>query len=337
MNIIKPKKLEKGDTIGIVSPASPLPADIPKRFERGVKCIKKLGYNVKIGKFATKKLGYMAGSPQQRLQDLNEMFGDEGVDAIICSIGGYNSNQLLDLLDYEKIKKNPKIFMGYSDITALLLAIHAKTGLVNFHGPMVMPQFGEFPTILNFTLESMNKVLCQNNEKTVLRPAAEWTNEFLDWSKGLDNRPRKMVKNEGWKLLKEGKAKGKLIGGNLQTAQILIGTEYMSSFDGKILFLEETESSTVIIDRTLTHFKTLGMFDKIKGLIFGRLDRDVKINDPDYNLDKILLRITKDYDFPVIMNMDFGHTDPTLTLPLGIEASFDTSENTLILEESAVL
>lgn len=337
MNIIKPKKLEKHDTIGIVSPASSIPADIPQRFKRGIECIKRLGYKIKIGKFVTKKLGYMAGSPEERAQDLNEMFNNKSIDGIICSIGGYNSNQLLDLLEYKKIRKNPKIFIGYSDITALLLAIYTKTKLVTFHGPAVMPQFGEFPTILDFTLDNMKKILCQNNKKIILHPSSEWTNEFLDWSKGLDNKPRSMIKNEGWEVLKEGKAKGRLIGGNLQTIQVLVGTEYLPSFRNTIFFWEETEASTAEIDRTLTQFETLGILDKINGMIVGRLDRDVKISDPDYSLDKIILRITNEYDFPIIINADFGHTDPMLTLPIGIRASFDTSKQELILEENAVI
>jgi len=278
----------------------------------------------------------MAGSPEERARDINEMFDDSEVKAIICSIGGYNSNQLLEFLDFKTIEKNPKIFMGYSDITTLLLGIHTKTGLVTFHGPAVMPQFGEYPSILDYTLKNMKKVLCQNNKKIILKPSKEWTNEFLDWSKGLDNRPRKMIKNKGWKVLKEGKSKGRLIGGNLQTIQVLIGTEFLPSFRKAIFFWEETEASTAEIDRTLTHLKMVGILEKIKGMLVGRLDRDIKISDPTYDLEKIILRITKEYNFPIITNMDFGHTDPMLTLPIGIKASFDTSKQELVLEENAV-
>jgi muramoyltetrapeptide carboxypeptidase len=335
--LIKPKKLERGDIIGVVSPSSSLPADIPNRFKRGVDCIEKLGYKVKIGKNATKKLGYMAGSPQERADDINEMFSDKDVKAIFCSIGGYSSNQILDLIDYKLIKKNPKIFMGYSDITTLLLAIHAKTNLVTFHGPTVMPQFGEYPTILSYTLENMEKVLCQNNKKTILRPSKEWTDEFLDWSKGLDNRPRKMVKNRGWKVLRGGRASGRLIGGNLQTIEVLIGTEYLPSFKDAIFFWEETESSIEEIDRTLTHFKAVGLLDNINGMLVGRLDWSVKISDKNYTLEKVIMRICKDYDFPIMIDMDFGHTDPMITLPIGIKASFDTSRQELILEENSVI
>ncbi|MEM5805512.1 MAG: LD-carboxypeptidase [Candidatus Aenigmatarchaeota archaeon] len=127
MTLIKPKRLNIGDTIGIISPSSSLPADIPFRFRRGVECLEKLGFRVKIGKYAVSKYGYMAGKPIERAMDINSMFKDANVKAIISSIGGYNSNQLLNLLKYKMIRKNPKIFMGYSDATSLLLTIFKKT------------------------------------------------------------------------------------------------------------------------------------------------------------------------------------------------------------------
>ncbi len=337
MKLIKPRRLKKGDTIGVVSLASSLPADIPRRFQKGIDSIKNLGYKVKIGKFVSSKLGYMAGSPESRAEDLNNMFLDEDVAVIISSIGGYNSNQLLNLIDYEKIKKNPKIIVGYSDITAVLLAIYARTGLVTFHGPSVMTQFADNPHIMEYTLVNMQKILSQSDTEIKLHPSKEWTDEYLDWSKNLDIRPRKMNKSLGWKVLKEGKAEGRLVGGNLQTIQTLIGTKYLPSFKRCIFFWEETESSTAQIDRTLQHFRDVGILEKIKGMIIGRLDRDVKISSPDYGIEDIVSRVCKEYDFPIITEMDFGHTDPILTLPIGVRASFDTSLQELKIRESAVI
>ncbi len=337
MKIIKPNKLNDNSNIGIVSPSSSIPADVPQRFWKGVENIKKLGYSVTIGKSALKKLGYMSGTPKERANDINEMFENKDVSAIFTSIGGYNSNQLLDILDYNIIKKFPKIFMGYSDTTALLLAIYKKTGMVTFHGPAIMPQFGESPQILNYTLDNMKKILTQIEGKLTLLPAEEWTDEYLDWSKGIDNRPRKMVKSSRWKILKEGVAKGVLIGGNLQTIQALIGTDYLPSFKKSIFFWEETESSTAEIDRTLTQFKQIGILDEIEGMLIGRLDRSVKITDASYDIEKIVLNITKEFDFSILSNLDFGHTDPAMTIPIGIEASFDTASQQVLIEGNAVV
>lgn len=334
--IVKPQKLPENGTIGIVSPSSPAASIFKKRFNRGLKSLQNLGFKIKLGKHVTNKFGYMSGSPEERAADINSMFLDKDVDAIFTTIGGYNSNQLLDLLDYEAIKRNPKIFVGYSDTTALLLGIYKKTNLVTFHGPAVMTQFGEFPKVFEYTVENMKRVICSNKPEIILKASDMWTGEHPDWSK-FDSMPRRLVENKGWKFLKDGEAYGNLIGGNLQTIQILIGTKYFPSFKNSIFFWEETEASTAEVDRTLNHFRHVGIFDEIKGMIVGRIDSDLKISDKEYGLNKIILDVTKEYDFPIITEVDFGHTDPMLTLPIGINCRINSSNKSLILKDNAVI
>ena len=336
MEIIKPYKLKKGDTIGIVSPASPLAGKIPSRFQRGIKNTQKLGYKVKIGKNATTIYGHTAGKPEERAEDLHSMFEDPEVKAIICAVGGYNSNELLELLDYNLIKKNPKIFVGYSDTTSLHNGIHSQTGLVTFYGPAVMPQFGEFPQPLHYTVENMEKVLCNAKPAGELMLSREYTYEKLWWGKE-DNKPRKMVPNTGWKCLKSGEAEGNLIGGHLGTLEALSGTKYFPSFKNSIFFWEETESSTPETHRSLVHLKMLGVFDQVNGMIVGRTNpTEYEVREKDYGLDKIILDVTRGYDFPIITEMDFGHTDPILTLPYGIKAYMNADLTKFSLLESAV-
>ena len=337
MTARKPSKLAIGDTMGIVSPSSAIPSENPSRLKKGINGLSKLGYKVKLGRFVTNKLGYMAGSVQERVQDIHDMFEDPAVDAIICTIGGYSSNQLIEHLDYNLIRKNPKIFMGFSDVTNLLLAINSKTDLITFHGPMVMTQFGETPQILPFTLRNMEKVICQTSNLTILEASSEWTDEYLDWKKELDIRPRNMVKTKGWNVLKEGNVQALLIGGNLRSLQGLLGTEFLRSLDGSILFWEETQTNIPSIDRTLTYLHLSGALKNLKGMIVGRLGNEIEFPEPDYTLEKCISRVTQQYDFPVILNVDIGHTDPILTMPLGVNARVDTAKCKIALEEPAVL
>ena len=336
MRMIKPRRLEKGDTIGVVSPASPIAGKIPSRFQRGIENIRKLGFKIKIGGNATRIYGHVAGRPDERAEDLHAMFEDPKVKAIICAVGGYNSNELLELLDYNLIKRNPKIFMGYSDITSLHAGIHSQTGLVTFYGPAVMPQFGEFPRPLRYSVENMEKILCNAKPAGKLMPSNECTYEKLPWGKE-DNRPRKMIPSTGWGCLKSGEAEGSLVGGHLGTLEALSGTKYFPSFKNSIFFWEETESSTPETHRSLVHLKMLGVFDQTNGMIVGRTNpTEYEVREKDYDLDKIISDVTKGYDFPIITEMDFGHTDPILTLPYGIKARMNANLTEFSLLESAV-
>lgn len=318
-----PKALKKGDTIGIISPSSAVTSFCPLRLQRGVDELKKLGFEVKIGKHATKKFKHTAGTIEERIEDLHTMFSDEDIQAIFCTIGGLNSHQLLDYIDYDLIATNPKIFMGYSDITALLNAITKKTELITYLGPAVLPQFGEFGGILEYSWDFADKILIHPETSVEVTASNEWTDEMLWWDKE-DDRPRKTSPNTGMKVLQHGEASGQLWGGNAGTLLLLAGTPYMPNLDGAILCLEEDEDeSPGTIDRYFTQLRHIGVYEKISGMLIGRFHSKAGLS-PEDNIEDIVSTAVRGYDFPIIYDMDFGHTDPMITIPIGGSCTVST-------------
>jgi len=207
MNLIKyPKKLEVGDTIGVISPSAPLAGLVEHRYKNGVKKLKELGFNVIVGKYALEVTSYTAGSAQARAEDIMDFFKNKNVKAIISFTGGYHSNQILKYLDFNVIKNNPKIIMGYSDMTVLLLAIYKKCGFPTFYGPSVLNQFADI-FLPEYTLEYFKKAVMSDENIGKIKPSDSFTCEFLDWFEKKDlERERKFIDNPGWEWLKEGKA-----------------------------------------------------------------------------------------------------------------------------------
>lgn len=319
MKIFKPPALQKGDKIGIVSPSEPV--IYKNKLLRGIENLKKLGFRVVLGKNVFKNQeGYTAGTAEERATDINAMFKNPQIKGIFASHGGFNSNQLLDLIDWQAVKKNPKVFMGFSDITVLLNAIYKKTGLVTFHGQNVEYGFSR-------GLKSDNK----------------YTIEYF--SKALMNtKPIGDIKNwEKIKILKKGKASGILIGGNLSVLMTLIGTKYEPNWNNKILLWEEVDQTKQDIDFWLTHLRIAGVFNKISGMIVGKFVNCEKmppcadwVKKKILPMNKIILNICGDYNFPIIGNIVFGHSYPKLTLPVGVKATIDTSKKLFSVDESAV-
>ncbi|HEV7454918.1 MAG TPA: S66 peptidase family protein, partial [Candidatus Saccharimonadales bacterium] len=265
--------------------------------------------------------------------DINAFFKDPAIHAILSSTGGYNANSLLRLLDYESIEKNPKIFCGYSDITALNVAITAKAHLVTFNGPTVLPSFGEYGGPLPFTVEQFKHVLCDALPAGLLPSPSDFSDENLWWEKE-DDRPRRMKPASPPHVIYGGRVKGVLLGGNLETLTMLGGTDYMPDFKGSILFLEEMGGSTDSIERNLTYLEQLGIFDKIAGLIYGR---SYQLEDDEVRpLDTILSEFATRYGLPTVANIDCGHTGPMLTMPLGVSAELDADNGKVIITDSAV-
>lgn len=325
MNLIRPARLRQGDTVGIVSPASPVAALCPRRLQRGIDELKHMGFNVIVGKHVSERTGHTAGTIEQRLHDLQEMFLNPDVRCIIATIGGYNSHQLLDQIDFDLIAEHPKILMGYSDITSLLVAAHHMTGLTTFMGPAILPQFGEFGGLLDYTRRSFEAVLMMPDPPGVIPASAAWTDESLLWDEE-DNRPRQMKPNSGLRVLKTGQATGPILAGNAGTLLLLAGTPYFPDLEGKILCLEDDESETpATIDRYFTQLRQMGVFSRISGLVLGRFHSKVPFTDED-SLEQILLTATRGYSFPIVTGADFGHTDPMMVLPNGIMATLDCGE-----------
>lgn len=335
--LIRPRRLIQGDTIGVVSPSSPVAAACPRRLRRGLEELDRRGFRVRLGAQATKKTGHTAGSRADRLHDLHAMVADPEVAAIISTIGGFSSHQLLDELDFDLFRQCPKVLMGYSDITALLVAVHARTGLVTMLGPAVLPQFGEFGGVHPYTWANFERVVMHAEAPGELWPSPEWIHERLRWDQE-DDRPRWAVPNPGPRTLRPGRAEGPILAGNAGTLLLLAGTPYWPDMDGVILCLEEDEDeSPATIDRMLTQLRHMGVYDRIAGLVLGRFHPQVGFSDED-PLESIVLESIRGYTFPVVLDLDFGHTDPMLTLPLGVRALLDAAPDRprLALLEPAV-
>ena len=340
--LIKPPMLKKGDTIAIIAPSAGLAGLFPHRLENAIKFLESEGYRVKEFPTARKRNGWESAPAQERAKDIMDAFKDTEVKAIICLIGGAVSNQTLMYLDYKIIQKNPKIFCGYSDISNLHYAFHVKTGLVTFYGPAAMTQFAEYPKPLQYTLDYFFKAVSDKAIGKVL-PSKEWTDEILDWGKKKDlERSRKLKENKGYEWLRAGFAEGQIIGGCLPSIAHLAGTEYWPNYNSKILFLEIPEGQEFdkgepleYVDWALEHLNLTGIFKEIKGLIFGR---PFKYSEEDTEtLKKKLIERTADYNFPILFGVDIGHSDPMITIPLGVNVKIDSKQNVFeILEAGAI-
>ena len=333
-----PPHLEPGDLVGVVSPSSPVAANCPRRFDRGVAELERRGFRVRVGEHARSKTGWTAGSPADRAADLHGMFADPDVRAIVCTIGGYNANQLLELLDYDLIAANPKLFVGYSDITALHGAIHARTGLATTIGPALLPQFGEHGGVHDYTWDAFERVAMRAEPAGVLHAPDSWYPEVLWWDE-QDDRPRRAAPAAPWRTVRAGRAEGPIVAGNVSTLLLLHGTPWWPSLDGALLCLDDDEEygKPWIVERQLFQLRHLGVFAGAAGLAYGRVHPGAGF-ESDQWLDEILLRATAGIDLPVAAGLDFSHTDPLLTLPWGVRARLDAGgEVTFELLEPAVV
>ncbi|MDP2208936.1 MAG: LD-carboxypeptidase [Bacteroidota bacterium] len=310
MTILKPKALKKGDTIGIVAPASPHSSN--DKLTNGIRYFEQLGYKVVIGKHINDKMGYLAGTDKSRASDINNFLNDKKIKAIFCTRGGYGSHRILDLIDYDIIKRNPKIFVGYSDITALQLAIFKKTGLVTFAGPMVIPDLSE-----KLSIDSE-----EHFWKCLTSPIPV----------GVIN----LFKNQTLKVLTHGKVTGKILGGNLSVITALAGTSYLPSFKNSILTLEDIEERPYRIDRMLHQLKLAGLLNNLSGVISGDFSTCLPEKDkPSLKLEEIFKSVLK--KIPIMMDFKFGHIRNSITIPYGINVKLDTKKNEISFLENAVI
>lgn len=314
---VKPKRLQKGDTIGIVAPASPL--DNKSDLIRGVKTLEEWGYQVVVGKHVNKKHEYLAGTDEERASDLNEMFADDAIDAIVVTQGGYGSARTIRYLDFDLIRDHPKIFVGYSDITSLHLALQKFTGLVSFHGPGMAGFNPEFLT--EYRKESFLKALTEPQPIGEIRLADDkkWIN-----------------------VINEGKVRGEIVGGNLTLICSSLGTPYEIDTDGKILFFEELDTEPWIIDHMLSHLYNAGKLQRAAGIVIGECVDCVPFkHNPGFpvtfSLEDVLEQYLMPLEIPVMYGLPLGHTPDLATIPLGVEALLDATNRKLIIEEAATI
>ena len=241
---MKAPALRKGDHIGLVSPWWGGAAAFPHRVERGVAQLESLGFRVKLGRFALSERGYVSDTARHRVGDLHDMFRDPEVRLILAAIGGDHSCHLLPLLDFDLIAAHPTLFMGFSDITVLNVAIWQRTGLVTFNGPALLTDFAEHPQMFGYTRSSFLRTACDPDPVGIVAPSPWWTEELLDWEQQQDlERPRRREPSAGWTWLQGEVGEGVLIGGCLESLQHLRGTPYWPRWDDAILFFETSEDA----------------------------------------------------------------------------------------------
>lgn len=332
MQKILPPKLDKDKSIGVIAPADPVAGVCPEdTIKRGCEYLRSKGFSVVEGrsvKLLTQK--HTAGTASFRIEDIHDFVKRADIGCIMAFWGGFNTNQLLDQLDYELIRKNPKIFIGYSDMTALTTAITTKTGLITFSGPGVIT-FAK-PEPFDYTWDYFEKMCIKPQKAIVIEPSKEYADDLYFLRK--DNNHRIKKANEGIKVFNEGNTTGEVVVGNLQTLLILQGTQYLPDMTGKILFIEEDETSTPAhVDRLLCQCKQLGWFDKIAGLVIGRFTEQSSFS-PEDSLEDILKEYFSNAKFPVLYNVDFGHSDPLITIPNGGSVEINTKKKQITFKKS---
>jgi muramoyltetrapeptide carboxypeptidase len=310
--VLKPPRLLQGDLIGLVSPAS-APSS-PEMIEKGVRYLEKLGYAVKVGRNAAKVHGYLAGSDDQRATDFNDMIRDKTVKAIFTVRGGYGTPRILPLLDYTALKRNPKIIVGYSDITALQLAIFRKIELITFSGPMAGVEMSD--GIDPYTEEHFWRIITSKSKVGVLRNPAD----------------------EPLRVLHGGKGQGRILGGNLATAISLLKTRFAPSLADSILFLEDVDEAPHRVDRMLAQLNNAQILGSISGLMFGKFIDCVPPDPskPFLPVDQVLNNVAQTLKCPVIANLQYGHLPRKLTIPIGLRTRIDTKKGVVEVLESAV-
>lgn len=325
------RKLKAGDCIGMFSPSAPVTCSCPKRFERAKKYLKDKGFKIVEGSLTGKRDFYRSGSIRERAEELNELIRNPEVKCIMSTIGGMNSNSLLPYIDYEAFKKNPKIIIGYSDVTAILLAIYAQTGINTYYGPALVASFGELPPFVDSTWKYFKEITMDETKfPHVLETPEYWTDEFINWE--TQDRSKEQRENQ-WITVHEGKACGRVIGGNLNTMQGIWGSKYMPEIrEGDILFIEDCMKDPATIERSFSLLKVSGVLDKISGILLGKheLYDDCKTGRKPY---EILLEVLGDRRIPFIADFDCCHTHPMLTLPIGCRIEMDATNRKVSIVE----
>lgn len=318
LELVRPPVLRPEDTVGLITPATYV--SDPDRLALAERTVKHFGLKLKLGKNVRKRAGYLGGSAEERLEDLHAMFRDPEVRAVFALRGGYGSIHLLDRIDYDLLRKNPKIFIGYSDITAMHLAINKRAGLVTFHGPVVLSRFSDY------TQTYFRRALFE------AKPIGPVTNP-------PDTNPLRPAHT--LRTVRPGRARGPLIGGNLTLISNTMGTPYEIDTRGRILFLEDVDEEPYRIDRMLTQLRLAGKLDAAAGIIFGECSgcrpREFQPSfESTFSLGEVVDNILGRLNVPVLYGLTIGHTDDQLTLPLGVVTTLDADKGQLVIEEAGV-
>lgn len=314
--IVKPARLKAGDKVGLITPGSYIPE---RTLEKAVNNIKSLGLVPILGQNIRAKKGYIAGTDEQRLSDLHAMFSNPDIRAVWCARGGYGCTRLLPHIDFDLIRRNPKVFIGYSDITALHLAIHQMTGLICFHGPVGGSDFTDY------TVRHLKAVL--------MEARAPYTIKTIESHGTVKNPALYEVQ-----VLRPGRIRGPLFGGNLSLLAALAGTPFAFDATGKLVFMEDIDEKPYRVDRMLTQLRQSAKLDKAAGFALGIFNGCVpEPGDESLTLAETITDRFGDLRRPAVYGLTFGHIANQCTLPVGLEAELDAQARTLTLMEPAVI
>lgn len=340
---IVPPPLQQGDTIAFISPSLRLNNIYVQALNRAAQHLRTLGFQV-LNIFNEEEPTDFNDQISQRCEEIHDAFRNPAVKAIITTVGGSSANELLPHLDYQLIRSNPKIFCGYSDTTALHFGIFTQTGLQTFYGPMAIYPLGEHPEPLAFTTDQFLRVVTETGCQPIggLPFSAEWSPEFVKfWANPTRLLRRKMQPNAGWRWLREGSAEGRIMGGCLEPMMHMPGTKFWPDFSGRILLIETSVGEDPVhgvpletVRAQLATLRNLGVFWRITGLVVGRpygYDEEQR-----KSFDQIILNQTRDMTFPILTDVDVGHTDPILTIPLNAMAALHSAENSFSITEHSV-
>ena len=330
--IVWPPPWRSGMAVGILSTSSATLYRLPRRTERAVQALESaLAASHVYIPARQASSGFVVDQPSVVADNLHRMIANPQIGLIISAIGGFNTNAILEHLDWELLRANPRLICGYSDMSCLLNAVVTKSGVCTFHGPALLPQWGDPQGPFEEAKRAVLAMFAATGRAIELKYPGRWCDPRTEWSNEGASSHDKMTQDQPWRALVRGVGKGRLVGGNVETLNMLIGTPYQPDFAGAILFVEATgaEAHLPRLARALTHLRASGSLAQINGLIVGRCPDAHPVDC--VTLDDVILQSLAGTDVPVAVDVDLGHTEPMITLPLGADATLDTSSTEVVI------
>lgn len=326
------QRLKKGDKIGIFTPSSPATVTSYQRYQRAKAFIEEKGFVIVEGELTGQSDVYRSGSPKARAEELNKLLRNPDIKMIMSTIGGTNSNSLLPYIDYESFKGNPKLIVGYSDATAVLLALYAKTGITTYYGPALIPSFGEFEPLGNDTYRYFEQYFMEESKIPYEVPMPPfWSDEPVNW---LEKTTEKTLYRNEWVTGQSGVAEGRLIGGNVNAMYGFIGSPYFPTIEqGDILLIEDCTKSASVVEKNFAMLKLHGVFEKVAGIILGKHELYDDLGTGKRPLD-LLIEQLDGLDIPILAEFDTCHTHPMHPLGIGKKVKLDADAKKVICIEN---
>ena len=326
------QRLKKGDKIGIFTPSSPATVTAYQRFQRAKEFIEEMGFVIVEGELTGQSDVYRSGSPKARAEELNKLLRNPDIKMIMSTIGGTNSNSMLPYIDYEAFKHNPKLVVGYSDATAILLALYAKTGITTYYGPSLIPSFGEFEPLVNNTYRYFEQYFMDENKLPYEVPMPPfWSDEPVNW---LEKTTEKILYRNEWITGQSGVAEGRLIGGNVNAMYGFIGSPYFPTIEhGDILLIEDCTKNASVVEKNFAMLKLHGVFDKVAGIILGKHELYEDLGTGKRPLD-LLIEQLDGLEIPILAEFDTCHTHPMHPLAIGKKVKLDADAKKVVCIEN---